>query len=114
MGALSLGSVGFYCIFSIFVFYQQLHVKNFRGSSQWFALILNLSAFVGMITGIAFLAYYGWQVVWWAPIVIFSIGLLAKVAGVFIERAVGSMTLSLAGFLGWPVSAYLMFNHIPK
>jgi hypothetical protein len=48
-------------VFGIFVFYQQLHVKNFHGASQSFAL-----------------------------------------------------ALSLAGFVGWPVSAYVMFHYIPK
>jgi hypothetical protein len=44
MQTLSLPSIVFYCGFSIFVFYQQLHVKNFQRASQSFALALNISA----------------------------------------------------------------------
>ncbi len=114
MKAFSLPSIAFYCLFGIFVLYQQLHVKNFQGASQSFALTLNISAFAGMLTGFAYLIYYGWSVVWWAPIVIFVIGLVASTLGFLLERIVGSLTLSLGGFIGWPVSAYFMFSYVPS
>ena len=114
MQTLSLPSIAFYCVFSIFVFYQQLHVKNFQGASQSFALALNISAFAGMLTGLTYLVYYGWSVVWWAPVVIFVVGLLASMLGFLIERVVGSLALSVAGFIGWPVSAYFMFHYITR
>lgn len=103
-----------YCAFSILVFYQQLHVKNFRGASQAFALALNISALVGMLTGLAYLVYYGWSVVWWAPIVIFVIGILASMLGFIVERMVGAMALSVGAFIGWPVCAYFMFRYVPS
>jgi hypothetical protein len=114
MQALSWPSIGFFCLFGIFVFYQQLHAKNFRGSSQGFALALNLSAFLGMLTGLAYLVSYGWHVVWWAPIVIFIIGILASMLGLFVERIVGSMALSISAFVGWPICAYFMFIYVPN
>ena len=114
MPTLSWPSISAYCVFGIFVFYQQLHVKNFHGASQSFALALNISVFTGMLTGLAYLVYYGWVVVWWAPVVIFVIGLIASLLGFFLERVVGSLALTLAGFVGWPVSAYFMFHYIPK
>lgn len=114
MQALSWTSIAFYCVFGVFVFYQQLHVKNFRGASQGFALALNLSALAGMLTGIAYLIYYGWSVIWWAPIVIFLIGLLATIPAILLERIVGAGVLSLGAFVGWPLSAYFMFHYIPK
>ena len=83
MKSLSWLSIAFYCVFCIFVIYQQLHVKNFRGSSQSFVLALNMSALAGMLTGFAYLAYYGWSVVWWAPVVIFAVGLVASGLGLF-------------------------------
>ena len=106
-------SIGFYCLFSVFVFYQQLHGKNFRGSSQAFGLALNIFAFAGMLTGFAYLIYYGWTIVWWAPLVVFGIGLIASILGVVMERILGSLVLSLAGFVAWPVSAYFMFALLP-
>lgn len=114
MQTLSWPSIAFYCVFGIFVFYQQLHVKNFRGASQSFALALSISAFAGMLTGLIYLVYYGWSVVWWAPVVVFAIGLLASVLGFLVERVVGSLALSLGGFIGWPASAYFMFHYIPR
>ena len=114
MQSLSWPSIGFYCLFGLFVFYQQLHVKNFRGASQQFALALNISALIGMLTGFAYLIYYGWSVVWWAPVVIFVIGLLSSMLAFAVERRIGAATLSLGGFIGWPVSAYFMFRYIPS
>lgn len=115
MQTLSWPSIAFYCVFSIFVFYQQLHVKNFRGASQSFALALNISAFAGMLTGLAYLLYYGWSVVWWAPIAVFLIGFVASsVLGFLVERVVGAFALSLGGFIGWPVCAYFMFSYVPS
>ena len=113
MSSLSWPSIAFYCAFGIFVFYQQLHVKYFRGASQIFGLILSLSAFLGMLTGLAYLVYYGWHVVWWAPLIIFVIGILVSMLGYFIERLVGKFTLSFVGFVGWPVCAYFMFAYVP-
>ena len=95
------------------IIYQQLHGKNFRGSSQGFALALNISAFLGLLTGLAYLAYYGWRIVWWAPIVIFVIGILASMLGFLVERIVGSTTISTVAFIGWPICAYFMFSYVP-
>lgn len=114
MQALSWPSIGFYCLFSIFIFYQQLHVKNFRGSSQSFALALNISAFIALLVGLGYLIYYGWHVVWWAPVLIFVIGLVASTLGFFVERIVGSTTLSMSAFVGWPICAYFMFSYVPN
>jgi hypothetical protein len=114
MQALSWSSIGFYCLFGIFVFYQQLHIENFRGSSQGFDLALNISSFLGMFTGLAYLVYYGWHVVWWASIVIFVIGIVAATLGVLVERTFGAMTLSTSAFIGWPICAYFMFSYVPK
>lgn len=113
MQTLSWSSIAFYCAFSIFVFYQQLHGKDFRGASQSFGLALNTSAFAGMMTGLAYLLYYGWTVVWWAPVVILVIGLAATVVGLVLEKLVGAAALSASGFIGWPVCAYYMFSHVP-
>jgi len=98
----------------MFVFYQQLHARNFRGSSKGFEAILMLSAFSGMITGLSYLIYYGWTVVWWVPIPIFVVGLLFTIVGAFVERLLGPIVLSLLGFIGWPLCAVAMFKYIPN
>jgi hypothetical protein len=114
MNALAWPSIGFYCIFGFFVFYQQLHVKNFRGASQGFHSILLASTTLGVLTGIVYLGYYGWTVKWWAPFAIVVIGIACTTLGLFLERLVGAATLSLTAFIGWPISAYFMFRYIPS
>ena len=113
MESLSWMSVFFYCLFGTFVYYQQLHVRDFRGASKVFELVLSLSAFAGMITGLVYLIYYGWIVAWWAPIVIFVIGILFTFIGVVIEQLLGKFTLSFLGFIGWSVCVYFMFHYVP-
>lgn len=102
-----------YCLFTMFVYYQQLHVKNFQGASQGAAMFLSLSAFAGMITGFVFLIWYGFYVAWWAPIVLFVIGVLFQFVANFIEVLVGRFTLSLGGLIGWPLCAFFMFKLAP-
>lgn len=114
MEYLSWPSIIFYCLFGNFVYYQQLHVRDFKGASQTFLLVLNISTFTGMLSGFAFLIYYGWTVVWWAPIVIFILGIFATIAGVLLEKVVGAFSLSMAGFIGWPVCAAFMFYYVPN
>lgn len=114
MQALLWPSIGFYCLFGVFIFYQQLHVKNFHGASQGFALALNISAILGMVTGVVYLVYYGWNVVWWAPLIVFVIGLLASMLGFLAERLVGATVLSVSAFAGWPACAYFMFSYVPR
>lgn len=114
MDSISWPSVLFYCIFAEFVFYQKLHAKNFHGASKGFELLLSLSVLGGMVTGIIYLIYYGWTVVWWAPIFIFFIGLLCTILGALVEVVIGRIALSLLGFIGWPISAWVMFTYIPN
>ena len=64
--ALPWGVVVPYCLFSMFVFYQELHARDFRGASYVFHMVLLTMGFLGFITGAIFLVYYGIKVVWWA------------------------------------------------
>lgn len=113
MAALSIESIGYYCLLSSFVYYQQRHAKTFQGASDGFHDLLTYSAFLGMIAEYACLLYYGWSVVWWAPVVLFLLAVAFKFPVVLIEKAIGETTISLAGFVGWPVCAYLLFRSIP-
>lgn len=107
-------NVLYYCLFGIFVYYQQLHLKSFMGSSHVFQFILSISVFVGFITGLVFLVIYGIKVVWWAPFILLFLSIFFTIIGVFIEKLVGKYTLSLLGFIVIPILAYLMFNSIPN
>ncbi|MFA5667711.1 MAG: hypothetical protein WC967_00575 [Balneolaceae bacterium] len=102
-----------YSIFKLFIFYQQLHFKNFQGASKLFEGILGFSMGIGSIGGIVFLFYYGFNVVWWAPFALFAIGMIFQIVGNFIESLVGKFTLSIAGFIGWPICLYFLFYLTP-
>ena len=105
----------YYCLFSTFVYYQQLHLKEFRGRRKDFELILSIFSLSGMIVGFGYLFYYGYKVSWWAAFVVFIAGLVFKILVFFIENLLGKFTmrLSLLGFIIWPILAYLMFITIP-
>lgn len=114
MSAIFWPSIGCYAVFSVFVYYQQLHGRHFKGGSVMFGFLLSLFGFAGMITGFAYLGYYGWTVSWWGAVVAFVIGILAILPGIAVERIVGAFTLSLTGFVVWPLAAYMMFHYIPN
>ena len=105
-----------YGIFSILVFYQQLHVKTFRGASQAFGMVLTVFAFLAMLTGLAFLIYYGYKVSWLGALGLFAIALLIKVVWFGIEAKLGirdlAPFLSIAGFAGIPVAGYFMWASV--
>ena len=113
MDAIFNSSFLLYCIFLNFVYYQQIHAKGFRGSTQVFGLFISTFALVGLVTEGIFLLYYGYKVVWWSPIAIFILGLLSTVIGALVEKVVGILNLSLIGLIVWPISAYYMFKCVP-
>lgn len=103
----------YFCLFGMFLYYQQLHVRDFHGSSKVFEFVLSVFVFAGMITGLVFLVIYGVKVVWWASFVIFGISILFIIIGLIIEKLVGKFALSLIGFIALPIFAFLMFKTIP-
>lgn len=108
-----LFNIIYYCFFGIFVYYQQLHVKNFMGASAIFQFILTIFAFAGMITGLVFLIIYGIKVIWWAPIILLIISVSFTFIGVLIEKLIGKLTISMLGFIAIPILSILMFKSIP-
>jgi len=102
-----------YAVFSFFLFYQQLHLKNFRGASQGFATLLGLFALVGMIFGLGFLIYWGYKVSWLEAAILFGIAFAIKVVWFPIEARLGLTNsywlFSLAGFVALPVAGYFMW-----
>ena len=44
---------------------------------------------------------------------IFVLGILSFVPGLFLERIFGKNALSLLGFIVWPICAYYMFMLVP-
>lgn len=109
--------IGSYALFSLFVFYQQLHVKTYRGASQSFMTLLTLFAFVAMLAGLAFLFYYGYKVSWLGATGLFFIALVVKFVWFGVEAKLGLRVaapfLSMAAFVGIPVCAYLLWTGLP-
>lgn len=107
-----------YTLFSFFVFYQQLHVKNYRGASQGFGSFLTLFSFVAMLAGFAFLIYYSYQVSWLGALALFGISLAVKFVWFALEAKLGIRAaapfISLTGFLGIPVCAYFAWASFPR
>lgn len=105
-------TLGWYCLFSFFVFQHQLHAKSFRGESQSFGLILSIFGFGGMLAGLAYLGAIAYWIAWWAPILALIVGtLVAGIASGLLARSqMALLGSSLAGFIGAPASAYLMFS----
>ena len=104
-------------VFSTFAYYQSLHATNFRGASKGFWFILSLSASVAMICGLVFLVYYGWNVRWYLPILLFVLGLVVKAVWFAVEASLKNrdlpFLLSLVGFVAWPIAAVFMFRSVP-
>jgi hypothetical protein len=105
-------------LFTIFAFYQKLHIRDFRGASQGFLLMLNLSAFGAMIFAVIFLIYYGITVKWFLPIILLIIGLVIKFVWFAIEAQLKKEWIpyffSILGFIGWPICAVIMIICLPK
>ena len=103
-----------YCLLSMFLYYQKLHAQHFRGASQTFWYILVFTGFIGMVTGIVFLIYYGFKVAWWAPLLLFVLGIGFQMLSTFFEDLIGMFAISMLGFVGWPICAILMFISVPN
>lgn len=103
-----------YTIFSIFVFYQQLHIKNFSGSNAALYTGLNIFAFAAMVAGICYLIYFGYKVSWFSMIGLFLISLLVRMLAGFVEQAIriSPEILSVAGFVAIPASGYFMVSEL--
>lgn len=106
-----------YSIFSFFLFYQQLHFKNFHGESEAFGALLGIFALVGMLYGLGFLIYWGYKVSWLQAAALFSIAFAIKIVWFPIEARLGLRNtywvFSLIGFVALPVSGYFMWAVLP-
>jgi hypothetical protein len=107
-----------YALFSLFVFYQQLHVKTFRGASQIFGTELTLFTFVAMLAGLVFLLYYGYKVSWLGALGLFCVALVVKFLWFGIEARLGlraaAPSFSMVGFIGIPLCTHFMWAALPR
>jgi len=106
-----------YVAFSFFGFHQKLHIKNFRGASQSFLLVLNLFTLAATAFGVGFLLYYGYKVSWVETAILFGVAFAIKFIWFPIEAKLGLgnsyFMFSLAGFVIMPICAYFMWSALP-
>lgn len=93
-----------------FVNTHQRHAARFKGASQGALALLNLSVIAGSIVGLVLLGYYFTQVSWYWPVVLFVAG--SVIGGLLfglLDARLGQLTMTFAGFLGWPAAAVWAF-----
>ena len=97
-------------LFFGFVNTHQRHARSFQGASQGYLLVLYCSVILGSLAGLGLLVYYLIQAAWYWPVVLFLFGSL--VGGILfgiLDAKIGLLGMSLASFIGWPVSAIWAF-----
>lgn len=104
-------SIAIFCVFNLFVESQWQSSKKFQGASTSYGVALKIFASIGKLIEIAYLLYYGWAVVWWAPIAIYFIALMTSPLR-FFAGSLGVIAINTIGFIAWPVCAYFMFIYV--
>ena len=106
-----------YTMLTFFSFYQKLHIKNFRGESEVFLMILNIFTLIATVFGLAFLVYWAWKVSWTQAFMIFIIAFLVRVLWFPIEAKLGLRNAypvpSMIGFFVIPISGVAMWLSLP-
>ena len=106
-----------YGIFAVFASQQKFCLRDFRGSNQSYKLALAVFATLTSLFGIGFLVYYGFHTTWWAPLLLFAVGLLVYIPFTSLEASVEKfMPLQIWGMLSFivvPVCAVLLIRFTP-
>ncbi len=104
-----------YSAFSLFSFYQELHIRNFGGASQVFLLVLSWFSLASMVFGYGFLLYLGWNISWAYALLLIVISFVIQVKWFRIEVRMGisAPILSLVGFIVIPVAGFFMWWSLP-
>lgn len=108
--SMPLSLVASWVAFFGFVNTHQRHARHFRGESQGYLRALQASVLLGSLVGLGLLGYYFTQVAWYMPIALFAIGSLVEglLFGV-LDVKISQLGMSMAAFIGWPVSAVWAF-----
>ena len=98
-----------WAMFFGFVNTHQRQLRDFRGT-QGFHLILLASFSLGCVIGLALLIFYFTRVAWYWPLLLFVVGsLVGGIVFGLLDAAIGTLTVSLIAFAGWPASAIWLF-----
>lgn len=102
-----------YCIYASFASFQKFCIRDLKGQSETFGMVLGFFAFFTMLFGIGFLIFYGFSTAWWAPIVLFFFGLLAYIPLGFLEEIIPLPILAFSSLIVIPVCAYYLIYLTP-
>lgn len=106
-----------YVLFSFFLLYQQLYVRNFRDEGRALRVAVGTLAVGGMVFGYGFLLYWGYTVDWNQAVLMLVLSLAIKLVWFPIEGRLGLRQsyrkLSLPGFVVMPVCAVVMLASLP-
>lgn len=106
-----------YVAFSIFAFYQKLHLKNFQGASKGFGSALTIYVMTTTIFGLGFLIFWGVEVSWLQAGILFIIALAIQILWFPVEAMLRLQNLypmiSMAGFIAIPIAGYFMLASLP-
>ncbi|MBB5437934.1 hypothetical protein HDC92_001608 [Pedobacter sp. AK017] len=103
-----------YCFFHWFHYNQTIHLKVFRGESQLILFGLNTYVLLSRLTSIAYIGLLWYRTNWYTAIAVLVIGIISSAfVGRLIEKKLGSLYVSLLGFLLIPVLALFMFKYLP-
>jgi len=112
-GVIPAGVLFPFGFFGLFLFYQSMHHSSGSVPPGGPDMAFSASIAAGGLCSVAFLVYFGWRTVWWAPFALLLLFLPFLIVGVVAERIIGRVAWAALGFLGWPVCAYLMFSNVP-
>lgn len=114
-GTMPVSLIVSFIVFFGFVNTHQRHIRAFQGSSQRFYIFLNIYFIASCLLGLGFLVYYGYCTSWYLPIILFFVsGIIGGIIFGILDGVVGSLQISVLGFIGVPISSYFMFTSIPK
>ena len=105
-----------YIVFRSFRFYMQLHIKNFRGSSESFVNVLSVWVLMTTAFHLYFLFYFGSTTTWWNPVKLIALHYAALLPLTATETYVSQhfpstpYLLSVAGFVVIPLCGFLMIE----
>ena len=106
-----------YIGFSFFLFYQTLHIRNFRGASEVYKFALNIFVLLSRIFGISFLLYWGYHYSWLQSIYLYGVALAFQSLWFYVEAKLGLShaywIFSLVGFVVIPICGLTMWNAFP-
>lgn len=104
----------YFALFFGFANTHQRHISSYRGRSKGFLAFMNIFFLLSCVFGFGFLFFYGFKVVWYAPIILLVIGSIAgAISFAVLDAIIGELSVSMLAFLGVPVTGYLMVISIP-